>query len=335
MKPKQTIPAELQPAYDWLIDRMSAMSSKAVASMVDLDHSSLLKLKNGNYNGNLTNALLKIEKVRLDQMEEMLSGARVPFINTKIAERIASDCRAAQRDSSLVIISGAPQVGKTEALYNYQQNHQLSGKVYIARCPVRPTMASLARRILATLGLPNTWNTDEALDRIAEALEPSDLLIIDEAHQPFYSSNTTACVQVWEWLREMCDMCMCGKVLCTTELFSARLNPRARNPHQLTPTDKRNANMAGVLSQLERRGEIDVLPSMMDEEDVARILSAYNLELPASPAAADYIISAAQSYGIGRFTRRMRIAAREAARQGKNFSTDCFLITNKRIAREA
>ncbi len=331
----QPIPTDLQPAYEWLLDRMSTMSSKAVASLVELDHSSLLKIKNGNYSGNLSAALSKIDAVRLAQMEDLLSGERAPFIATKIAQRIASDCRAAQRDSSLIIIAGEPQIGKTEALRNYQQNHALSGQVYIVRCPVKPTIKTLARRILASLNLPSTKNTDEALDRISSALEPSDLLIIDEAHQPFYSTNNTYCIQVWEWLRELCDMCLCGKVLCTTELFAKRLAPRTHSTTQLTAADPRTSNLAGILSQLERRGEIDILPSMMDEEDVSRILSAYNLQLPNNPNQADYIISAAQSYGIGRFTRRMRNAAWEAARQGKNFTTDCFLTTNKRIAREA
>lgn len=331
---KQTA-SRFAPALRWLRDRLEYTSASKLAEEVGdgISATTILKLKNGNYEGDIEAQFEKVEAARVRSLESILSGERIGFIDTEISRRVISDCRAAQRDSSLVIIEGPSQIGKSDALRQYQQYHD-AGRVVIVRCPVNPTIFNLARRTLAACDLEGSWDPDVALERISGALTPADLLIIDEAHQPFYSANASTCVQVWEWIRELYDATLCGMVIATTKLFSDNLMPRFRNPRQLRPTEARAATMAGILSQLERRGEIDTLPDMMDERDTLRILAAYGLPAPTGREL-DYVVGAAQAGGIGRFTRRLRHAAREAARHGEVFAIGHFVGTNKRMDKEA
>ena len=318
-------------ALAWLRDQLKHSTAAEVAKATNLSTTTVLKLKNGNFGGNLAEAITCIEDARQRYLEAVLSGQRIGFIETEIARRIISACKMAQRDASLTWVVGRTQIGKTEALEQYKARPALPGRVVMVRMPTAPSVSKISRRLLAAAGLPGTWDASAAIDALAEWAKPGDLFIVDEAHQTFVTTDRVKCCQCWEWLREFYDSIRnrAGMVIATTEIFTRRLSANYAAGQQLSPMETKAAELAGVLSQFERRGEILHLPEQMDTEDVLRVLSAYGLPHPGRDL--DYVVVTAQEQGIGRFTRRLRCAAWAAARDGKSFTVAGFIGTNKRM----
>lgn len=316
----------------WLKDQLKTTSAAKVAEQTGLSTTTVLKLKNGNFEGSMASAMAKVEEARQRYLEAVLSGKRIGFIETEIARRIMTACKMAQRDASLTWVVGRTQIGKTEALEQYKSRPALPGRVVMVRMPTAPTVSKLSRRMLAAAGLPGTWDASAAIDALADWAHPGDLFIIDEAHQTFTTAGRLDCCRVWEHLRELYDCIKnrAGMVIATTEIFTTRMAAGYKSGQQLSPMESKAAELAGILSQFERRGEILNLPDCMDTDDVLRVLAAYGLPAPASKDL-DYVVVTAQEQGIGRFTRRLRFAAWAAARDGKSFTVASFIGANKRL----
>lgn len=312
----------------WLVNTAEAnnWSLGDIADRVRYTRSTIGRLLTGSYGATPAAVIGSIENFR-HQFKERLWIEQIPFVETSIARRIWSAIDYARSYQEIVSIIGASQWGKTTACEEYKRRKdEGAGKSTVAmiRLSVNPSPTRLVAALCRAFGMTANQPFDRAISRIKLALSPQHVLIVDEAHMVSLSSIRG--LKTIETLREIYDETHCGLVLVGTQVWDKAL--RGETPE--------TRGWAGYLAQTQLRGINVTLPGSLSYTDKQAIWQACGLP---DPDQSDKVQSAAlkmvnhlvNNYGLGRYVKRMRVAATAARKAGKTYAWPDFLAACRQL----
>ena len=256
-------------AFQWCTQRNISIDEFAAATSYGVN--TLYKIYTGKHfdprSGDKYDIPDKLFKAALKWREIQLERAKLgklDFIITPSVKRVWAGCDLARESQTPVFIYGASHLGKTLALQEYAvtNNH---GRSPMIRVPSASGLVGLVKEIAIAVGVSPNANTRDLTQRIIRAVDNTTLLILDEVHQLMFTYRKQTFFSCMEVIRMIYDATECGMVLCTTNVFGAKME-----------TEKRNA-----LEQVFRRGVHRVqLGDKVRVADLKPILADHGLGWP-------------------------------------------------------
>lgn len=293
--------AELPDEQRSAIRRLHAHASELdltlaeVAKLVRYDESTLHRVFAGKYEGNLQNVVDEIVAF-FKLHDERSKGRKLPFIETALARRIWKVCDAALEYQRIGFIFGDTQIGKTEALLKYRDDHNHGSTIYVS-VPTGGSATLFLAALARALRISPQQKEKELIRRIFDAFDDRMLLIVDEAHQCLYSKGEARGARTLEFVRELFDARKCGVVICGTNVFRDEME---------------TGRFAGILKQAKRRRLVALqLPSAPTADDLQAFAAAYDLA-PASGEALALQSDVIRDEGLGFWLTLLRMAAKVA-----------------------
>ncbi|MFC5049211.1 AAA family ATPase [Rubritalea spongiae] len=302
----------------WLFQlaKQSQWTLKQTAERISYSPTVLHKVFKGTYEAKLDSIIKAITQFR-SLYEKRQSIERPDFIETSLTKRIFEACDFAIASQSVVFLWGENQIGKTEALEEYQRRNNHGQTIYV-RIPAASGILMVVQEIAKAMGIsPNSCYT-KIRERILRALDDSNTLIIDELHLVFSTYQKGAAVKALEFIRELYDRSKCGLILCGTNVL-------------------RDEFMSGehkkMLAQLLNRGTAHIqLEDKPLPADLEKFFEFYDLGLPTGKAASA-VKDIVHYHGLGKFVKTLQAASRLAHKQEKALTWDHFLTTQNALTR--
>ena len=232
-----------------------------VGKAVDYSGATVSRLFAGKYEGAMRAVIEKVDAYLELEAERQKMTSDV-FIETSTWRKVQAACDLAIKRNAIVRIVGPSQVGKTYSLKEYMRRAKF--QVCYLRVPAAPTFKLIVEAVCDAVGISSSLRVDEARPRVAKAVGPNTLLIIDELHELIMSAGKGTAMKCMEWIREIWDNSGCGMALCGT---SALEDDLINDP-----------KMKGWLGQLDQRCiRVLKLPNALPMEDIELAASAYGI----------------------------------------------------------
>lgn len=182
------------------------------------------------------------------------------FIHTRLSSEIWQRCDKARLRQRIAYIFGDSQIGKTEALKEYQRLNNHGQTIYV-ECPDGGSKLALLKDIAAAIGgLSKKVSQDVLAENIITSVDHTMLVIIDEAHRMLKSKSG---LRALDFIRRLWNQTKCGIVLAMTN--------EGKNEFLTGP-------YAEELKQLWRRRVQPLqLPNTPPEDDLDLFADAYHL----------------------------------------------------------
>lgn len=276
-------------AYAWEHD----IPLPELARLVRYDESTLSRVFNGKYEGNIDNVVAEVRGFRKLQ-EERNKGRKLSFIETSLTRRIWRVCAATLEFQRISFIYGDSQIGKTTALVHYRDTHNHGSTIYV-RMPTGGAMTYFLSELAEALRISTKLKERDLWRRIIHSFDDRMLLIVDECHQALLTSRR---INPIEFIRELHDTTGCGVVLAGTNVFRDELNA---------------GHLAPLMKQTTRRRLLAVqLPNVPPDKDLNTFAEAYGLP----PATGEHLklqTDFVKQDGLGMWLCLFRNAAKLAA----------------------
>lgn len=274
-----------------------------------------------------------IARFRQAQQSIALSG-NMDFVVTPTAKRIWTGCDLARESHTPVFLYGASQVGKTWSLERYaiDNNHGLTPMV---RMPSSSGLGGMVRAIAEKVGVSPNCNVADLVERIKRALDPKQVLLLDEVHQLIYTYRKESFFLCLEVIRSIYDYAQCGMVISTTNVFRSRMELERKQ----------------ALEQLFRRGVHRVqLGNIVLAKDARAIFEHHGFDWPAKSYSVKIDIGGGRSIteqplevlrqlgkeeGLKAMTERIRYARKFASKAGEKLGWKHFIQAHLTIAGNA
>lgn len=211
-------------------------------------------------------AIAPLRKIETERFALAKSGHLPNSLSIEIGKR----CDLARLRQRIGFTIGDSQIGKTDALLEYQRTHNHGQTIYV-EMPFGGSVGKLLKALARAFNIPEAQKSDTLAERIIECFTPSMLLIIDEAHRCFESRAGYIGLQTFSFIRELYNRAHCGMMISMT---NQGLHNLLYGPHQK------------ALEQIWRRRLPPLIcPDVLPERDLALFAAAYQL----SPASADHV----------------------------------------------
>ncbi len=234
-------------------------------------------------------------------MDKRGLGRKLPFIETGLTRRIWQICEAAIEFQRIAFLFGDQQIGKTEALLQYQATHNHGNTIYCA-VPTGGVLTHFLVKLAECLRLSPSLNKDALRRRIIDSFDDRMLLIVDEAHQAIPEAGmgkSVGKIQTIEFVREIFNERHCGVVICATNVF--------RDAMEKGPVEK-------ILRQTKRRRLLTFqCPSIPCQADLNIFAAAYGLP-PSTGQAREMESRIVDQEALGMWLSHLRMAAKLAAK---------------------
>jgi len=279
--------------------RENAWSTRQAAAAIGLaSPSTVSRLFACNYGASVSSLCDRIERYKRT-LEERGDANDMQFVETSVAKKVESVCRAAWLSQSVAFIWGEPQTGKTYALQHYQLSHN-HGQTKFIRIPASATIQLAAAEIARACAVSGDGEWALIRQRLMKAIDASNLIIVDEAHQLFITAADKQARKVLEFLREIHDRTGCGLVLCMTNMGRDAIE---------------TSRLAPVFKQLSRRGVVKLqLPDAPPLSDLLKIAGSFGLPAPEGPPL-ETVKHIRVAGGVGVFCKYLQMARRLADNQ--------------------
>ena len=274
------------------------------------------KLFKGSFEGNVNNVCKAIKSYR--RLHEEREAAVAPdFIKTSLTKRIWDACDYSLITQSVVFLWGENQIGKTEALEEYQRTHN-HGQTILVRLPANCSTLLVAKEIAKEIGLTANGTFGLIRERIFDSLDHKNTLICDEMHQALLTNGKGGSIKVLEFIREIHDRTKCGLVLCGTNVWRDGVN---KGEHRKMLGQLRNRGIAHI--QLEDRPK---------KIDLRKFWKFYGLDDPEGKALS-IVNDLVAEFGLGKFVKFLQAGARLAAKREETPSWQHFITAFQTLAR--
>lgn len=243
------------------------LSFDQVGKLVDYSGATVSRLFAGKYEGAMGAVVGKVEAfLELESERQKMMGD--VFVETSTWCKVKAACDLAIKRNQIARIVGPSQVGKTYCLKEYMRRAKF--QTCYLRIPAAPTFKLVVEAVCEAVGVSSSLRVDEARPRVARAVGPNTLLVVDELHELVLSAGKSTAMKCVEWLREIYDNSRCGLVLCGT---SALEDDLINDP-----------KMKGWLGQLDQRCiRVLKLPNAIPMEDIEKSAAAYGIGGSAKP----------------------------------------------------
>lgn len=259
-------------AFTWCIDPAHPLHFREFAERVGYSENKFYKIYHGKdrhpEKGDLMDLSAKmvedLKKFRRIELQRAKLG-RSRFVMTPTAKKIFQACDLARESQTPVMLYGASQIGKTEALKQYciENNH---GRSVLVELEAVSGLAGVLKAMAAVLGISPNATTPDLIARIKKALTPDMLVVFDELHLLANCYRKGSFFATMEEIRRIFDFAKCGFV-GTFTLLGYDMAEKLR---------KRE------LEQVFRRGVHRInLGDRPTTGDLGAILDSVGLEMPA------------------------------------------------------
>lgn len=259
-------------AFTWCIDPAHPLHFKEFSERVGYSDNKFYKIYHGkdrhpttgelmDLSAGMVDALKKFRRIELQRAK--LGRAR--FVMTPTAKKIFQACDLARESQTPVMLYGASQLGKTEALKQYciENNH---GRSVMVELEAVSGLAGVLKAMATVMGISPNATTPDLIARIKKGLTPDMLVVFDELHLLANCYRKGSFFATMEQIRRIFDFAKCGFV-GTFTLLGYDMAEKLR---------KRE------LEQVFRRGVHRInLGDRPTTGDLAAILDSVGLEMPA------------------------------------------------------
>ena len=280
------------------------LSLEELGKLVRLSGTTLSLVFRGKYEAKLENVVSELASFK-EITEKRAQGRKLNFIETAMTRKIFSLCDAAVEFQRVAFVFGDMQIGKTEALQEYQRTHNHGSTIYIA-VPTGGALSHFLMKLAELLRITPNVTIANLRRRIIDSFDDRMLLIVDEIHRciPKHGKSTMP-LDTIEFIRELFDEKKCGVVLCGTSVFSEAMEKGA---------------VERLLRQLKRRRLCSLrLPNTPQVRDLNTFAEAYGLE-PAAGKALDLQTRMVEEEALGMWLTLLRMGAKIAAGKRSRFS---------------
>jgi DNA transposition AAA+ family ATPase len=295
----------------WLFGeaKRRGLSLADVGRLIGYDASTVSKLFRGRYEGNLDNVIASVRRYKHLQ-DERGKMVRADFVETSVWRKVRDTCDLALVHQMPGIVMGVSQIGKTESLKEYMRRSEYN--VRYVRIPAAPGFRGVIEAVADACNVTTRCTTEHLRRRIAKALDPHSLLIVDEFHQLAISAGIHSGLKCAEWLREVCDVSGCGVVYCGT--FAVE--------HDLL-----NGAVKGWMEQIRERAiKYTRLPSRLPDDDIRLVAQAYEM-----PEVGDDILPLLRELRMNRLVKTLSLASHLARKRQKPVDWQLFRTAHNTI----
>lgn len=252
------------------------------------------------------------EKIETYRRKEMRRGTeRNPeFCRTEVADKIYWLYERVARNHKMGTIYGDSQIGKTTALKQVTAENNGGRTTYVEMPPASGVQLML-KCIAKALLVPPHKSFDLLLEDVVQALDPSKVLIVDEAQRIFTTYQKSSVMRCADTLRYLHDQSGCGLIICGTNVFRDQV---------------KEGEFKTYLKQLQRRGRSYSLqlPTEPPRGDLDMLAARFGL--PRATDEAEHImLHIAHTDGLGVFVLRLRDAKDLAEKKREPLAWKHFL----------
>jgi AAA domain len=298
----------------WLVnfgrtERIQSVS--ALAKRVNVSQTTLLRTFNGNYGAELTNLCSKLTHFRTLTAERATFGEEPLVKDLRVVREISVFADMTRISATIGILFGPNQSGKSRTLkmiYTPSHNH---GRTIYVEMPDGGGLRYFLEELMKACGISERKSIGEMKQRARRYFDPQTLLIVDEFHQTMIGRGLKT-VTI-EFIRQLHDRTGCPILICGTDVVNEELN---------------NPKFKKFLGQLENRGVLRrFVPAKPYAEDVAALCKAYGFPKVIDPEAKKLVDAIAETNGIGKLCKFLRMSKRLASNRKTNPTWRHFLET--------
>ncbi len=195
----------------------SGITIYEAADGIGYHRANLHKICTGKYDGDLDAVADAIEDY-LFKLKDTQPAKPVLFVETDTSRQIFEVAQAAWDHHTIGAVWGDPQIGKTHALQEFARR-QSPGRVKFVRIPSGCCKSDLIIAFGEAFHVPaGKARITLTRQRIKNAINYDDLLIIDEIHELFLTATRAVQLYAMEVIREIYDLSGCGLVICGTNV---------------------------------------------------------------------------------------------------------------------
>lgn len=292
---------------------------RATSEIKRTSWTTLYRVFQGTYEASYDSVIQAINRVKIIT-EQRSKLATIDYIETSTWSTVRDVLDNALIGQEISTINGNSQIGKTAAIEHYISVNPKRRIVYL-RMPSAPNKSlffdSLARACFMA------GNTSANIQRAAiiNHIDDRTLLVIDEAHQIFLSSERSA-VEILEFIRELFDLTKCGVVLCGTDVLKTELTL---------------GKQSKVYKQLVMRGLIHAqLPAKTPLDDIKLAASKFDYPREVTTEARKIIAEINDNHGLGVLLKVLKAGATKSKKSNLKPSWDQMVeawIILQRLAR--
>lgn len=296
----------------WLFGEAKSrkLSLSDVGKLIGYDASTVSKLFRGRYEGNMDNVIAAVRRYKHMQ-DERGKMVRADFVETSIWAKVRDTCDLALVHQMPGIVMGVSQIGKTEALKEFQRRSEYN--VRYVRVPAAPGFRGMIEAVADACNVTTRCTTEQLRRRIAKALDEHALLIVDEFHELAISAGVHSGLKCAEWLREVADVSGCGIVYCGTYAVE----------HDLL-----NGAVKGWMEQIRERAiKYTRLPNRLPDDDIRLVAKAY--DMPEIPEDAYPVL---REMRMNRLVKTLMLASHLARKRQKPNDWQLFRAAHKTIS---
>lgn len=313
------LPEAQRDALRWLYaySRENGWNLTRLAEETKISATTLYRAFTGKYQAKLDNVIERITSYRR-LAEERGTMGDAPFAMTSIARKIDRTCEWALISQSIAFIFGNRGLGKTLAFERRRETHN-HGQTKLIRMPASAGVQLMMKEIAKACYLSPNSCFDNLRERVLQAIDHTNLLIIDELHQVFLSYQKGSAIKCLEVIREIHDRTKCGMVLCGTTQLKKEI--------QL-------GQHAELLEQFTDRGVLKVqLPTRLPRADVLLIAAGYGLDDEPTGSAADVVNELMEARSLRKFGKLLQAAKRLASKEGSAVKWSHFVKAHDILAK--
>lgn len=250
--------------------------------------------------------------------EERSTMGDTSFAHTSIARKIDRTCEWALISQSVAFIFGNRGLGKTLALEHRRNTHN-HGQTKLIRMPASAGVQLMMKEIARACYISPNSCYDNLRERVLQAIDHTNLVIIDELHQVFLSYQKGSAIKCLEVIREIHDRTKCGMVLCGTTQLKKEISL---------------GQHAELLEQFTDRGILKVqLPTRLPRADVLLIAAGYGLDDEPTGAAEEVVTELMEARSLRKFGKLLQAAKRLASKEKTKVRWAHFVKAHDILAR--
>jgi DNA transposition AAA+ family ATPase len=313
------LPDDHRDQLRWLyaFARENGWNLSRLADETKISVTTLYRAFNGTYAAKLDNLIERISSYRrLAEARGTLGDA--PFAMTSIARKIDRTCEWALVSQSIAFIFGNRGLGKTLAFERRRETHN-HGQTKLIRMPASAGVQLMMKEIAKACYISPNSCFDSLRERVLQAIDHTNLVIIDELHQVFLSYQRGSAIKCLEVIREIHDRTKCGMVLCGTTQLKKEISL---------------GQHAEMLEQFTDRGVLKVqLPTKLPRADVLLIAKGYGLDDEPEGLANELVNELMEARSLRKFGKLLQAATRFASKTGERVTWAHFLKAHDILAK--
>lgn len=232
-------------------------SRSALVEWLKVDWTTVTRIWRGSYGADIAQFCARLEHLRTQA--EMTGSTR--FVETVVTRRIFATCDIARAQNAMVMVVGRSGRSKTHAAREWQRRNNHGSSIF-AECQVSGGLRGLLESVAKAAGVGTNHPNSSLMGILERSFDYRNTIIVDEVARLLPARSNT--ISPLEFLRRLHDVCGCGVVLISTDIF---------------PREMRGGKLLEWFEQLDGRIAITLrIPDQVSRTEAGEICAAFTPE---------------------------------------------------------